>query len=277
MPQQALSVIVPCGNSVEVLEDCLRSVQWADELLVVDSFSRDGSYEIAQRYADRVLRHEYINSAAQKNWIIPQARHPWILLVDTDERITSALRDEVVDVLSAETPYAGYRIPRRNYVLGKPLTKAAYWPDFQVRLFRRDQARYESRKVHAHVLLDGPVGVLQSPLVHYAHRTLDQTLSNLLIRMTTWEADQRGVEMKATRRFLPLWFQLVSRPIAAFVVRYLIQGGWQAGYRGLIVSMIWSMYVAITYMKIYENSLELSGNWWHDDWERFHGHDAESV
>jgi glycosyltransferase involved in cell wall biosynthesis len=256
-----LTVIVPTGNRADVIEGCLQSVTWADELLVVDSFSSDGTLAIAEQYADRVLRREYVNSANQKNWVIPQATHEWILIVDTDERVTLELRREIESIL-AQSNIAGpvgYRIPRVNYLWGKPVYHGGYYPDYQVRFFKRDHGRYETRQVHAHVLLDGECGTLQSPLTHYAHRSLDQTLSNLLVRMTTWEAEHRierarQAGRKPTRR---LWLNLIFRPIAAFFLRYVRQQGFRDGYRGLILSLMWAMYVGITYMKVWEMELNL--------------------
>jgi glycosyltransferase involved in cell wall biosynthesis len=264
-----LTVIVPTGDRADVIADCLRSVAWADELMVVDSFSSDGTLEIARRYADRVLRHAYVNSALQKNWAIPQAAHRWVMIVDTDERVPQALREEIEGVLQEPGDHAGYRIPRVNLVLGEPVRGASYYPDYQIRLFRRDRARYQLRQVHAHVLLDGPCGTLVSPLLHYAHRSLDQTLRNLLILMTTWEAEHREQRaLEAGRE--PTWalpVNLLLRPLGAFGLRYVRQGGWRDGYRGLIVSLIWAMYVMITYMKVWERSLELPEQWWVRDWQ----------
>ncbi len=259
-----LSVIVPAGNAVAVIEDCLRSVRWADEVIVVDSFSTDGTREISELLADRVLEHEYGFSALQKNWAIPQASHAWVLILDTDERVTAELREEILALLTRCPSAAGYRIPRLNFVLGKPLTRAAYYPDYQVRLFRRDKARYDLRRVHAHVVLDGECATLVAPLVHYAHRTLDQTLRNLLLTMTTWEADQRG-QMAPARR--GRWVDLLVRPLAAFALRYFRQGGWRDGYHGLVVSLLWAMYVCITYLKLWERELALPDRWWAADWQ----------
>jgi hypothetical protein len=265
-----LSVIVPAGDRADVIEDCLRSVRWADEVLVVDSFSRDGTLAVADKYADRVLRHEYGNSALQKNWAIPQARHPWVLIVDTDERVTAPLRAEIEAVLAAGGPAVGYRVPRLNIVLGQTVRHAAYYPDYQIRLFQRDLGRYNLRRVHAHVLLDGPCGTLQAPLVHYAHRSLDQTLRGLLLGMTTWEAEQRSHEAQAAGRAPDrgLGANLLLRPAAAFGLRYFRQGGWRDGRHGLALSLIWAMYVAITYLKVWEQALDLPPQWWTDDWHR---------
>jgi glycosyltransferase involved in cell wall biosynthesis len=264
-----LSVIVPAGNRIEVIEDCLRSVRWADELIVVDSFSTDGSLDIASRYADRILQHAYGFSAQQKNWAIPQATHSWVFIVDTDERVTQELRLEIDKVLSNPDPYKGFKIPRVNLFNGKQMMYGGYYPDTQLRLFQRDHGRYDMRKVHSHVLLDGPCGQLKNPLVHYTHQSLNQTLSNLLILMTTWEADERIKQTLSKEKSSTRWLRinLLLRPLAAFSLRYIKQGGWRDGIHGLVISLVWAMYVEITYMKIWENSLELSQKWWQQDWQ----------
>ena len=266
---QPLTVIVPTGNRIDVIENCLRSVRWADELLVVDSFSTDGSYELAKQYADRVLRHEYINSANQKNWAIPQATHDWVLIVDTDERVSPDLRGEIEAILSQSENdiQTGYRIPRLNYLWGNPVYHGGYYPDYQTRLFKRDCARYETRQVHAHILLNGSYGTLQSPIIHFAHRSINQALSNLLLQMTTWEAEHR-IDQAHEADHIPtrhLLFNLVLRPIAAFWLRFVRQQAFRDGYRGLIVSLIWAMYVSITYMKVWEQELQLPAEWWHGE------------
>jgi glycosyltransferase involved in cell wall biosynthesis len=270
-------VIVPTGSRADVIEDCLKSVRWADEVIVVDSYSTDDTLEIARRYADRVLQREYGFSALQKNWAIPQASHEWVLIVDTDERVPASLRAEIESILERSPEHAGYRIPRANSVLGREIRHADYYPDYQVRLFRRDAGHYDLRRVHAHVILSGSCGTLESPLIHYSSRSIDQTLRNLLITMTTWEAEQR-IQTARDQGRSPnsrLWLNLLFRPLAAFGLRYVRQGGWRDGYHGLVVSLIWAIYVAITYMKIWEQGLQLPEQWWLDDWQRWEAPGSE--
>jgi hypothetical protein len=179
------------------------------------------------------------------------------------------LQKEIESVLASSPQPSGFRIPRVNMVLGKHLRGAGYYPDYQLRLFRRDRACYQMRRVHAHVIVDGSVASLKTPIVHYAHRSLDQMLRNLLVLMTTWEAEERMLKQAEQRRiFTPasIFFNLLTRPIAAFGLRFLVQGGWREGVHGLSASMIWAMYVALTYMKIWERSLALPEDWWKNDW-----------
>jgi len=275
MQERKLSIIIPTGNRANIIEDCLKSCRWADELVVVDSFSTDGTLDIVRQYADRILQHEYINSAIQKNWAIPQAAHEWVMIVDTDERVTDELRQEVCQVLDSDSSGVGYRIPRISYMLGKPIKNCGYYPDYQIRLFKRDQGRYELRRVHAHVLLDGLCGTLKSPLIHYAHRSIEQTTKNLLILMTKWEAEQRVHEANQTGKSPTshLWINLLLRPAAAFILRYFRQGGWREGYHGVVLSLLWAMYICITYMRVWEEQLPLSERWWHESWADLNEHD----
>jgi glycosyltransferase involved in cell wall biosynthesis len=240
-----LSVLTPCYNNEDIIEDCLRSVRWANEVVVCDSVSTDRTCEIARQYADRVIQHEYRNSAAQKNWAIPQVTHDWILIVDTDERVTPELRAEIERVLESPGERVGFRIPRANYLFGRWLRHGHNWPDYQLRLFRRDLGRYQDREVHAHVLLGGACGTLVNPLAHYPHRSLANLRRVILERYTTWEALERH---KQGVRFR--WYQLLVRPPGAFVYRYVLGRGYRDGWQGFLMAVVWSMYVFITYLKL---------------------------
>ncbi len=128
--------------------------------------------------------------------------------------------------------------------------------------------------MHAHVLLEGPCGTLHAPLVHYAHRSVDQTLQNLLLLMTTWEAKERE---DSDNYGGPLWVNLTLRPLGAFIQRYLQRGGWRDGYAGLITSLIWATYVAVTYMKIWEYRLTLPEQWWVEHWTHLNEEEQDFV
>jgi glycosyltransferase involved in cell wall biosynthesis len=117
--RQKLTALIPCFNEEYNIEECLKSVSWADEIFIVDSFSTDRTLEIAQKYTDRIVRHEYINSTAQKNWTIPQASHEGVPIVDCDERVTPELRDEIINLLNNEGLKDGYWIFRKNYLMNK--------------------------------------------------------------------------------------------------------------------------------------------------------------
>jgi glycosyltransferase involved in cell wall biosynthesis len=240
-----VTVIVPSFNNETYIQHCLESVTWAAEVLLVDSFSTDATLAVAQPYATRVVQHVYENSARQKNWAIPQATHGWVLVVDTDEIVTEELRREIADAVRTPCGFDGFRIARKNIVFGRWLRHGGYWPDQQLRLFRRDLGLYQDRQVHADVHLDGPVGTLTAPFVHYPHQTLHSIRRTMLGRYSSWEAAQKAKEGVRFR-----WSYLITRPTGAFVTRNFLKGGYRDGWQGWFMASVWSIYVFATYWKL---------------------------
>ncbi len=240
-----VSILVPCFNNEDVIGHRLQELRWGDELVVCDSFSSDATVEIASGIADRVLQHEYVNSANQKNWALPQLRHDWVFVVDTDEVVSIQLRREVEAALSLPNNSVGFRIPRANIIFGRRMRHGLEWPDYQIRLFKKDSGRYVDRWVHASVTLDGPSGTLTSPLLHYPHQNLDSVRRTLLGRYTEWEARQRNEDGV---RFS--WAAAFARPLAAFFRRYVLLAGYRDGWQGAFIAVTWSVYVWLSYLKL---------------------------
>lgn len=242
-----LTVLLPTFNSRNILEACLESIKWADEILVVDSYSTDGTLELVKNYGARIIQHEYINSAKQKNWAVPQCSHEWILQIDTDEVLEEGAEQEMVSVIaSAPLELQAYRLPRRNHFLGKWIRHAGMYPDLQTRLFRRDAGRWAGREVHAHVQVPGKVGTLTHGILHYGAVNLSQQLRNL-DRYTRYEADELK---KQGRRFH--WSRLLIHPWLVFFHRYLWQQGWRDGWRGFLICAYLGVYSFFTYAKLWE-------------------------
>jgi glycosyltransferase involved in cell wall biosynthesis len=232
MPIQ-LSVLLPTFNNERIVRDCLESVKWADEILVVDSFSTDCTPAISREYGARVIQHEYIQSAKQKNWAIPQCAHEWVLQIDTDERLEPGAREEIENVIaSAQSEVHAFRIPRKNHILGEWLTVCNLYPDYQTRLFKRDVARFQDKEVHAHIRVPGQVGTLEHHLLHYGMTSIGKQLSNI-DRYSRYQADELFKRGKRVRGY-----DLVLRPFAIFAYYYFWKRGFTAGYRGLLVSAI---------------------------------------
>jgi glycosyltransferase involved in cell wall biosynthesis len=242
-----LSILVPCYNNAALIEECLRELRWADELVVCDSFSTDGTLEIARRYADRVIQRRYDTSARQKNWAIPHCRHEWVLLVDSDERPEPGFAEEVRALLRAPAPgMDAWRVARKTYLLGRWTRTPDLWPDYQVRLFRRDLGRYQDRAVHAHMQVPGAVGTLRHALLHYSTPSLSKQIATLN-RYTDYEVQEL---IKAGRRFR--WRDLLLRPPAILLYKYVWRRGYASGFRGLFVSVYAAFYCFLTYAKLYE-------------------------
>mgnify|MGYP000139883912 CR=1 FL=1 len=244
--RQALTVIIPTFNEERNIADAIRSADWAEEVLVVDSFSTDRTVEIARAAGARVLEHEYVNSATQKNWAIPQASHAWVMVLDADERITPALRAEIEDFLADPGVYRGLRIFRANHFMGRPIRYCGWQDDSVLRVFPRETGRYIPREVHADVEVDGPVRVARERLFHNTFESFDQYMKKF-DKYTTWAAGDRG---RVTRRVT--FVHLLLRPVWRFVRQYVLRLGFLDGRAGIIVCMLAAFSVFMKYAKLWE-------------------------
>jgi glycosyltransferase involved in cell wall biosynthesis len=245
-----LTALIPCKDERRNIRACIESVRpIADEILIADSGSTDGTLEIVRAIGGcRIIEREYVNSANFKNWAIPQARHEWILLVDADERVTPELAQEVRQVLHA-TPSSkdGYWIPRANHYLGYPIKHCGWNSDDVIRLFRRDESRYESRWVHAEVELPPTrVGKLKHPLLHYTTWDSDQYLYKLN-RYAGWGA----LNLRDAGRRPSLLAMLTRAPLR-FLQLYFFRLGFLDGLPGFQICMHTAYYAFLKQAKLWE-------------------------
>lgn len=233
MSRALLSVLLPTFNNEEIIRRVLESVKWVDEILVVDSFSRDRTLEICREYGARIIQHEYIQSAKQKNWAIPQCSHEWVLQIDTDEVLEPGLREEIEAILDNPPPNVdGFRTPFKHHIIGKWVRRCGLYPEYHLRLFRRDAGMFEDKEVHAHVRVKGEVRTLRHHLVHFGMNSISKQLSNV-DRYARYQSDELK---KRGKRFH--WSQVVLRPPAVFGYYYFWKQGFLAGYRGLLLASL---------------------------------------
>lgn len=244
--RKRLTVLIPTYNEERNIAPAIESARWADEIFVVDSFSTDATADIARQMGARVVQHEYVNSATQKNWAIPQASHEWVMVLDADERITPELRDEILAFLEEPGQTAGLRIFRFNHFMGKPIRYCGWQDDSVLRVFPRDKGRYLDREVHADVVLDGPVKVLDSKLYHYTFEGFEQYMRKF-DRYTTWAAGDRAKRTKSVG-----FSQLAFRPMWRFFKQYVLRGGFLDGRAGFIICALAAFSVFLKYAKLWE-------------------------
>jgi len=245
MARQALTVIVPTHNERQHIHAVLASVRFADEVLVVDSYSDDGTAEQAEALADRVIQREYEYSASQKNWAIPQAKHEWILLVDADERVGPELQAEIKRVLSQDLiPEHSFWIKRKNFFLGKHIRYSGWQNDRVIRLFRRD-CRYADKRVHAEIENGQPIGTLEAALDHYTASSLRAYLPKW-DRYSTWKA-----EMAFERGVRPNMTHFIAEPGWRFFRHLFFQRGILDGPHGLVIAALESVSVFMRYIKLW--------------------------
>jgi glycosyltransferase involved in cell wall biosynthesis len=241
-----LTVTVITRNEAANIAAALESVSWADETVVVDSHSTDDTVSIARRLATRVEVREWPGYSAQKNFAADLASHDWILSIDADERVTPALASEIRQVLGTAPTFNGYRIPRVAWYLGRWIRSTDWYPDYQLRLYNRRGARWNERRVHESVAVDGPVGQLQREIEHYPYRDISHHLRTIDRYTTLAAQDQLAAGRRASA------WRTFFYPRFAFLRNYILRGGFRDGSVGLVVSLLNSYYVFLKLAKLWE-------------------------
>ena len=256
MASLPLTVIVHTLNEADQIADCLRSVEWADEVYLLDSYSTDGTPELVRSEfpSARVEQRASLGSASQKNYAMDRVTNDWILVVDADERVTPALRDEILRTLSSEPQYWAYSIGRQNFVLGQEMHFSGLQRDRVTRLFHRRHARYPNRRVHADLVSEGPIGALSSRFVHYYVRSFDHMVDKMK-RYGIWGAAQLYVEGQRGSSY-----SIFSHTVGRFLRDYILNLGFLDGTRGLITVGMHAYYTFWKYSKLWElTELERQG------------------
>ncbi len=241
-----LTAIIPVGNEIHNIEDVIASVDFADEILVVDSLSTDGTFEKAKALGVKVIRREYKYSASQKNWAIPQAKNQWILLVDADERVTPELQQEIIAILkNPPEDIVAYWIGRNNHFMGEHVKYSGWRNDSVIRLFKRDFCKYQDKHVHAEIIADGDVGRLKQKFYHNTYITFDKYIEKMN-RYSWWQAKDYD---KKTGNLTPYHF--VIKPFWGFFKHYILQSGFRDGVVGLTIGYIQGYVIFMRYVKLW--------------------------
>jgi glycosyltransferase involved in cell wall biosynthesis len=241
-----VSVIVIALNQEDNIVPCLETVRWADDIVVVDSGSVDRTLELARGFTDRIFTIDWPGFGAAKNYALDQARGDWVFSLDTDERVSLALRDEIIAVLRGESRFAGYRLPRKNYFGGRWIRRLGWYPDYTLRLFRRDKGRFRERTVHEEVVVHGSVGLLQNPLDHFSYASV----SDYLARQDRYARLAAQEMLKEGRR--PQAGELFWRPASHFLKLYFLRLGFLEGRLGYTLALLGSLYNFLKYYYLRE-------------------------
>lgn len=248
-----LSVVLITRNEAANIRRCLDAVRWAEEIVVVDQHSADGTAEICREYGARVLSREMRHGfGEQKNFAIAQARRPWILSLDADEVVTPALRGAIEQATAAPGDRVGFRMPRLTSYLGRFIHHCGWYPLPVLRLFKRGHGRFTDALVHEEVVVDGPVGMLEGDLLHYSYESLSVHVRKLLL-YTAYDA--RMLERKGVRLtpLAALWYLAVKPPVV-FARKYVAQGGWREGWHGVVISAMAALVTLVNYVRLAELS-----------------------
>lgn len=247
-PGTPISACIITLNEADRIDDCLRSLAWCDDVVVIDSHSTDATRARATALGARVVERDWPGHAAQKEFAIRAARHDWVLCVDADERVSPALQAEIQRLAARGFPGAvGWSMPRLSCYLGRWIRHGTWYPDRAVRLFDRRRGRFVAHHaydLHERAVLDGPCGALRSELLHLPYRTFDEHLRTI-DSYTTIMA--RGLQQRGRRARIS---DLIVHPWARFVKSYVLKAGFLDGWRGLLLAYLAAHYVRLKYAKL---------------------------
>lgn len=251
---EKISVVIITKNEEEMLPACLERLAWADEILVVDSLSNDGTVAIAEAAGAKVLSHPFEDFASQMNWSVARAAHDWILLVDADEMIPPELRDAIRGVLADPAPeYDVYNIVRDAFFMGRRM-KSSTWSGERVpRLFRKGHLHYEGA-VHSRTVTASPArGMLPGVMLHYSCRRIDRYFAKMELYSSLWgrEMSEKGRKFSWARTFASVWWR--------FVHNYFLRGEIRDGVHGFISAGLGATYTFVKYVKLWGYNREREG------------------
>jgi glycosyltransferase involved in cell wall biosynthesis len=240
-----ISACIIAMNEEDRLRECLASVDFCDEFVVVDSHSRDRTREVAAECGARVIERDWPGHVAQKEFAIRAASHDWVLCIDADERISSQLRSEIVRLKAGGLDTrAGWRFPRLSSYLGRWMRHGGWYPDHQLRLFDRRRGHWGGNNPHDRVVLDGPLGELKGDLLHHPYRSFAEHLTTI-DKYTTIMAE--GLHARGKRAHAG---HLVFGPLARFFRFYFLRLGFLEGWRGLLQACLAAHYGRMKYAKL---------------------------
>jgi glycosyltransferase involved in cell wall biosynthesis len=241
LPRISASVI--CQDEEDRIADCLASVAWCDETVVVDSGSRDRTLEVARKRATRVVQREWPGYVAQRQFALEQATGDWVLCLDADERCTPELRDRLLDALASNSPVAGFEVRRRSFHLGRWIGHGGWYPDWKLRIVRRGRARCTGHEPHYRLVVDGPVARLDADLLHLTYRDFADHLRTVQrfsdVVAARWAAEGRR----------PSLARALLHPPVKFLECYVWKQGFRDGWAGLVIAATSAFYVFAKHVK----------------------------
>jgi glycosyltransferase involved in cell wall biosynthesis len=245
-----ISACIITKNEEEKIRDCLESVRWADEIIIVDSHSTDATVKICREYTDKVIIRDWPGHIEQKNFAIDQATHPWILSVDADERVSDNLLEEIEKLRNnGQLEKAdGYQMPRLVNYAGQWIHYCGWYPGYKIRLFRKDKGRWGGINPHDLVACSGTVRTLKGDLLHYSFDSISDHLKTI-DSFTTISAEELHKKGKKAGRLT-----LIFRPIWCFFRMYFLQLGLLDGTAGLTICTLSACHTFVKYAKLRELS-----------------------
>lgn len=257
-----LSVVIMAFNEEKNITDCLESVKdFADEIVVVDNDSIDKTAAIAKKYTKHIYhqKNDPLNLDLQKNFGFAKATKDWILSLDADERVTQELTEEIRESLASSVQRAvnGYWIPRKNIIFGKWIRHTGWYPDYQLRLFRKGKGKYEKQHIHEDLVVEGETSHLKEYLIHMHYERISQFIARAIYIYIPNE-----IEHTLQKGYTFSYLDIIRFPFQEFLSRFFARRGYKDGLHGLVLSMLMAWYHFMIFLYIWEekNFIQVDGS-----------------
>ena len=244
-----LSVVISAFNEENNIEDALRSVSFADEIIVVDNSSTDDTAKIALKYTEKIYKRENnLMLNVNKNFGFTKATGEWILSLDADERVTPELKKEIESKLNELVEFDGYWIPRKNIIFNKWIEHSIWWPDYHLRLFRSGKGKFAQKHVHEYININGSTDYLESPLLHENYSHVSQYIQKMDKIYSENEVENMIKDGKRV-----VWQDAILYPLKDFTKTFFAQRGYKDGLHGLVLSIFQAFYAELVFAKMWEH------------------------
>lgn len=264
---KTLSVVISAYNEERNIKDCLSSVSFADEIIVINNSSTDNTEEIARKFTKNIIhqKNDPQRIDLQKNIGFEKATKDWILSLDADERIPKELAKEIQELLSRDRfEEIAFEIPRKNIIFGKWIEHSLWWPDYQLRLFQKGKGKFVSTTVHKTITVDGKIGKLREPMTHENYTSVTQYVQ----KMDQIYAENEAATLVKSGKHLRA-LDALAMPAHDFLKTFFLQRGYKDGLHGLVLSLLQALYALLVFAKVWERQgfkEENSPNFLHEVW-----------
>ncbi|NOQ92399.1 MAG: glycosyltransferase [Flavobacteriaceae bacterium] len=228
--REKITAIIPTFNEELNIEYAIKSVDFADEIIVIDSYSTDKTVVIANRHNIRLIERKFDDFSSQKNYAIDQAKNNWIYILDADERVSNDLRKEILEAVKKPTNFVGFYIYRTFYFLSQKINYGGWQRDKVIHLFKKDKCKYNGNLVHETITYNGEIGFLNHKIEHYSYRNYDHYLKKLN-HYASLQAKELFIKKKSVNIF-----HIVLKPLYRFFVHYVIRLGFLDGFPGYVLA-----------------------------------------
>lgn len=239
-----ISAFIITKNEESNITDCLKSIDWVDEIVLVDAESNDKTVELAQKFTSKIFIHPWEGFVKQKEFALSKTSNEWVLSIDADERVSPSLKDEILSLSGEDAD--GYYFRRQNYFLKKHIKHCGWDNDYQLKLVRRSKAKFTDRLVHEGLMVDGKTHRLKNRLIHFTFTSVEKTMTKIN-HYTSLQAKELIKKRKKIGGFT-----IFSHGIAAFLRFFIVLRGYKDGVHGLIISLFNSITTFLVYMKAWE-------------------------